>query len=489
MEIKDLIFYEIYPTSFYDSNNDGIGDLKGIIEKLDYISSLGFNALWINPFYLSPFKDGGYDVKDFFEVDPRFGNNEDLINLIKECHKRNIKITIDLVAGHASEENKEFLLSAKDEKNYYSDLFIWNNSTWELEPNYRLISGRHERFGNYLVNFFSVQPAFNYGFNKIEYPSWQMSYKDERTFKAREYMLNVMRYYLKMGIDGFRVDMADSLVKNDDNKEATIEVWNYLFDKIRSEFKEAIFIAEWSNPYQSFKAGFDIDFLLSGHRHFLNSLTRHFLDEEDILKGGDLSYFIKNMNELLSHSKNTSKYLGLISGNHDTERLATTHNINELKLIYLLLLTLPGIPFIYYGDEIEMKHSNIKSKDGGYQRTGDRTPMQWDDDVNAGFSKTNKELYLPVFLADKSNLKDKLNDKDSLIHVIKDLIAIRKKYSSLTSLDFEIKEENRIIRIYRDNLLIVINLSNNEIKIDNEMIYNLSKGNSILPISGAIFKR
>ena len=168
MENKDLIFYEIYPTSFYDSNNDGTGDLNGITAKLDYIKSLGFNALWINPFYLSPFKDGGYDVKDFFEVDPRFGNKSDLINLIKEVHRRDMKIIIDLVAGHASEENKEFLLSAKDEKNYYSDLFIWNNSTWDLEPNYKLISGRYERFGNYLVNFFSTQPAFNYGFNNYQ---------------------------------------------------------------------------------------------------------------------------------------------------------------------------------------------------------------------------------------------------------------------------------------------------------------------------------
>lgn len=489
MENKDLIFYEIYPTSFYDSNNDGIGDLNGITAKLDYIKSLGFNALWINPFYLSPFKDGGYDVKDFFEVDPRFGNKSDLINLIKEVHRRDMKIIIDLVAGHASEENKEFLLSAKDEKNYYSDLFIWNNSTWDLEPNYKLISGRHERFGNYLVNFFSTQPAFNYGFNKIEYPSWQMSYKDERTFKARNYILNVMRYYLKMGVDGFRVDMADSLVKNDDDKTATIEVWKYLFDIIRNEFKDAIFVSEWCNPYQSFSAGFDIDFLLSGHRHFLTSLTRHFLDEGDILKGGDLSYFINNMRELFSYMKEKKKFLGLISGNHDTERLATSHNINELKLIYLFLFTLPGIPFIYYGDEIEMKHAYIKSKDGGYQRTGDRTPMQWSNDKNAGFSQTDKALYLPVFEVDHTNVMEKLNNKDSLIHVIKDLISIRKSYPSLTSFDIEINENNRIIEIVRNDIKIIINLSNEEIKIDDEIIYNLNKGNTILPISGAILKK
>ncbi|MGM9874276.1 MAG: alpha-amylase family glycosyl hydrolase [Bacilli bacterium] len=489
MNVKDLIFYEIYPTSFFDSNNDGIGDLNGIIQKLDYIQDLGFNALWINPFFLSPFKDGGYDIKDFYEVDPKFGNLTDLNNLIKEVHHRKMKIIIDLVAGHASEENEEFLLSALDEKNFYSDLFIWNNSTWEMEPNYKLISGRHERFGNYLVNFFSFQPAFNYGFNRIEYPSWQMSYKDERTFKAREYMLNVMHFYLKLGVDGFRVDMADSLVKNDDEKTATIEVWNYLFSFIRKEFKDAIFVSEWCNPYQSFKAGFDIDFLLAGHRHFFTSLTRHFHDEEDILNGGNLSYFVNNMKELLSFAKKENKYLGLISGNHDTERLASSHDINELKIIYLLLFTLPGIPFVYYGDEIEMKHAYIKSKDGGYQRTGDRTPMQWDNSKNGGFSKTDGDLYLPAFLVDHTNVIDKSKEENSLFNTIKELISIRKNYPSLTSFDFDIKEENRIITISRNELEIVINLSNEDKQIDKEMIYNLSKDNILHIKSGAIYRK
>ena len=230
---KNLIVYEIYPTSFFDSNDDGIGDLIGITQKLDYVKDTGFNAIWLNPFYLSPFNDGGYDVKDFKAVDPRFGTKEDFINLLKEAHKRDIKIIIDLVAGHTSEEHPYFLKSGEEERNEYSDLFIWTNDVWNLNPKYKLISGRHPRNGNYLVNFFSFQPALNFGFKDIDDPSWQMHYTDTRTYKAREFIIDVMLYWLDLGVDGFRVDMADSLVKNDDNKEATIEVWNYMFSKVK----------------------------------------------------------------------------------------------------------------------------------------------------------------------------------------------------------------------------------------------------------------
>ncbi len=120
-----MIAYEIYPTSFFDSNNDGIGDLKGITLKLDYIKQLGFNAIWLNPFYSSPFKDGGYDVEDFFKVDKRFGTLNDFKKLVSKAHSNEIKIIIDLVAGHASLANKDFLKSAEAKRNDKSDLFIW----------------------------------------------------------------------------------------------------------------------------------------------------------------------------------------------------------------------------------------------------------------------------------------------------------------------------------------------------------------------------
>ena len=220
--LKNAVFYEIYPTSYKDSNSDGIGDLKGITSKLEYVSDMGFNAIWLNPFYKSPFKDGGYDVSDFFAVDPIFGTMEDFKELLNKAHELGIRIIVDLVAGHVSEQNEMFQMSARSERNEYSDMFIWNNSVWDLEQPYRLISGRYDRNGCYMVNFFSTQPALNFGFNEITHPKWQMSYKDERTFKARNFLKEVMKFWLSMGVDGFRVDMADSLVKNDHQKLATM---------------------------------------------------------------------------------------------------------------------------------------------------------------------------------------------------------------------------------------------------------------------------
>lgn len=232
-EFKDLIFYEIYPNSFFDSNDDGFGDLKGIISKLDYIEKLGCNAIWLNPIYDSPFKDGGYDITDPFKVSPRFGTNEDLKELVKEMHNRGMRLFLDLVPGHMSTLNKEFIKSGEGIKNEFYDLFIWNDSVWNLENGYRLISGCYDRNGAYMVNFFAHQPALNYGFNKIEYPSWQKSYKEVVT--GKEYLKKIMKYWLSYDIDGFRVDMANSLVKNDgDDKLATIALWQ----NIRKELDE-----------------------------------------------------------------------------------------------------------------------------------------------------------------------------------------------------------------------------------------------------------
>ena len=468
-KFNDLIFYEIYPTSFKDSNNDGVGDFKGISEKLDYVASLGCNAIWLNPFYVSPFMDGGYDVADFFDVDPKFGKMKDFDKMLAKAHSLGIKIIIDLVVGHASEKNKDFLESAKPTRNEKSDLFIWNNCVWDFEQPYRLISGRHQRNACYMVNFFSGHPAFNYGFKEVKYPKWQMSYKDKRTFAAREYMINVAKFWLKKGVDGFRVDMADSLVKEDEDKSATIEVWKYMFKSIHQEYPDAIFIAEWSNPQRAFEAGFDCDFVLDHWDNFYHRLVRStdFSRGPSVFHGAEFEYFLTDIKERFAIAKSKKKLLGIISGNHDSTRIANFLSEDELKLWYLIMYTLPGIPFLYYGDEIGMKHKDIDSKDGGYQRTADRTPMQWDNSKNAGFSKTNKSLYLPVFNADQNTVESQVNDSNSLLNYIKDLISLRKNNSDLTSDAFDIKENHRIMTIKRGKLSSIINLSNTEVEVKN----------------------
>ena len=162
--LSDAVFYEIYPQSFYDSNGDGIGDLNGIREKLDYIKSLGCNSLWINPCYDSPFKDAGYDVRDYRKVAARYGTNEDLIQLFNAAHEKGIRVLLDLVPGHTSEEHPWFLESKKAERNEYSDRYIWTDFWICGAQGMPYISGESERSGAYILNFFKCQPALNYGF-------------------------------------------------------------------------------------------------------------------------------------------------------------------------------------------------------------------------------------------------------------------------------------------------------------------------------------
>ena len=475
-----------------DSNGDGIGDLKGIEQRLDYIAELGCNALWINPFYKSPFRDGGYDVEDFFDVDPRFGTIENFKSLVKAAHKKGIKIILDLVAGHASIDNKEFIKSGEPQRNNKYDLFIWNDSVWEGDQRYRLISGAYQRNGAFLVNFFAHQPAFNYGFYNVTNP-WQMSYLDERTYQAREYMLNVMRHWLSLGADGFRVDMADSLVKNDPDKKGTIEVWKYLFGIIRKEYPDAYFVAEWANPFQSLEAGFDADFVLDHWDCFYHRLVRSNEKTRGIsaLNGGnDINLIMDSLSFWFNEAKKHNANVALISGNHDTPRIADSLSLEGLKAFYLFMLSMPGTPFIYYGDELMMKTLDIDSKDGGYQRTGSRTPMIWDDsEPNHGFSTTKGELYLPFGDINKISVESAIKDNDSLYHFIKKMIELRKDKENLTSPDFEISEKDRVITIRRGNKSkIILNLSNNEVPYNGNLIIS-SKENqnkTVEPLSAVL---
>ncbi|WP_278814373.1 alpha-amylase family glycosyl hydrolase, partial [Bifidobacterium pullorum] len=166
-------FYEIYPQSFADSNGDGIGDIPGIVSRLDYIRDLGCNALWINPCFDSPFKDAGYDVRNYLKVAPRYGTNDDLITLFDEAHRRGMHVLLDLVPGHTSEEHPWFRISSRAERNQYSDRYIWTDSWMSGADGLPFVGGEAPRDGTYVLNFFKCQPALNYGFAHPERP-WQM---------------------------------------------------------------------------------------------------------------------------------------------------------------------------------------------------------------------------------------------------------------------------------------------------------------------------
>jgi len=439
--LKDAIFYEIYPQSFYDTNGDGIGDFNGITEKLDYVKGLGCNAIWINPCFDSPFKDAGYDVRDYKKVAPRYGLNSDLYRLFGEAHRRGMHVIIDLVPGHTSEEHPWFRESQKEEANEYSDRYIWSDFWFKGCSGLNFVAGESERDGVYVLNFFKCQPALNYGFLHPSEP-WQQATDSPAALATREAMKDVMRFWLDHGCDGFRVDMAASLVKLDDEERSgTAAIWRDVRAMLDAEYPEAVLVAEWSRPRLALGCGFDAAFCLNDPWTGYPSLMRDY-DRRDPTKpdnsyfcaggDGDINRFLERYLPEYEATKELG-YISLITCNHDTARPALNLNERELRLAYAFLFTMPGVPFLYYGDEIGMRYLKVPTKEGGYFRTGSRTPMQWDNGENLGFSTGCADsLYLPVDPApDAPTVAAQEADDDSLLHFVRALLALRQEQEEL----------------------------------------------------------
>lgn len=271
--------------------------------------------------------------------------------------------------------------------------------------------------------------------------------------------------------DGFRVDMANSLVKKDDNKTETIAVWNYIFNIICKEYPDAAFVSEWNDPIQSSEAGFDMDFLLNEKHDGYTTLLRDYGNHKDC----DNSFFKKDaewditllLDEYMKYYTYTKgkNYISMITGNHDTKRAKLTLSDQELKIAYAMILTMPGVPYIYYGDEIGMRYLSVSTKEGGYYRTGSRTPMQWDSTENYGFSEgCNDALYLPADdSADAPTVENQSADPNSLLNTVKHILALRHSCDSLKAdSDFEVvyAKKKKMPFIYRrGELLAVVNPS------------------------------
>jgi glycosidase len=445
--LEKAVFYEIYPQSFFDSNDDGIGDLPGILQKLEYLHYLGINAVWLNPCFASPFQDAGYDVSNFYQVAPRYGTNDDLRRLFAEANQLGIRILLDLVPGHTSTQCAWFKESCKAERNAYSDWYIWTDSVWTWNtPGVQTVIGYSERDGNYITNFFHFQPALNYGFAKPDpkHP-WQQPVDAPGPQAVRRELKNIMNFWLDMGASGFRVDMAGSLVKNDPGGKETARLWQEMRAWLDIAHPEARLISEWSDPTVSIPAGFHMDFLLpfaSPAYQTLFAMARNpgssheapdacFFNPD---RPGNIKPFLDDYLPLYQATRGKG-FIVIPSGNHDTTpRLGNGRTRRDLELAFLFLLSMPGVPFIYYGDEIGM-HSpdGLKSKEGGYGRTGARTPMQWDTTPNAGFSSAPEEqLYLPVEAApERPNVAVQRGDIDSLLNHVRQLIALRQAHPAL----------------------------------------------------------
>lgn len=466
--LENAVFYEIYPQSFQDSNGDGIGDIPGMIARLDYVASLGCNAIWVNPWYDSPFGDAGYDVRDYKKIAPRYGTNEDAKRFFDEVHARGMHVLIDLVPGHTSIDHPWFLQSEKAEKNEFSDRYIWSDSVWEA-TDLPCLRGISDRDGAAAVNFFSNQPALNYGYARRTRP-WMMSPDSPAALATREAIKDVMRFWLDLGADGFRVDMAASLVKADEDSAETIKLWQDFRAFLDKEYPHCAMVSEWGVPAKSIEGGFHMDFMLHFGPPAYTSLFRSehpFFSREG---KGDIRIFL---DAYLSDLSSTQKK-GLIcipSSNHDMPRLARGRDVRDLKICFAFLLTMAGAPFIYYGDEIGMRYlEGLTSVEGGYDRTGSRSPMQWEKKEGFGFTSA-KTSYIPFDKSeDAPSVEEQSVNSDSLLAAVKELLALRAAHKALQSFGefvpvFAQKERYPFAyerRAAGENILVVLNPADRE---------------------------
>lgn len=458
--LKDAVVYQIYPSSFQDSDGNGIGDIPGIISRLDYIKSIGVSAIWMNPVFVSGFTDGGYDVIDFYKIDPRFGTNSDLVELVNQAHARGMKVILDLVAGHSSDQCEWFKQSKEADPNLrYSDYYIWPSFKPEIKNEQNLagktdyaqlmnsmnnivnkfVASDAPRGPYYVKNFFDTQPALNFGFANPdpEHP-WEQAVDAPGPMAMRRELKNIISFWMDKGVDGFRVDMAASLVKNDFDKSATIKLWKEDLSKwFKETYPEGLLIAEWFNPEQSIEAGFDVDFFAHDGKYNFSTL---FFNTDRQGKSQPCWFELEGRGELktwydlYSYQYNAVKgkgYASLPTSNHDFNRpaAAARTTLEQEKVYMTFFLTMPGVPFIYYGDEIGLKQQfGLPSVEGSMMRSGTRIPMLWDSSDNAGFSSAPIEkLYIPQDPDPNRNTVEKSeNDPNSLLNYTRTLIQLRK---------------------------------------------------------------
>ncbi len=448
--LQDGVIYQIFMPSFADGDGDGIGDIRGVMEHLDHLELLGVDVIWFNPCFASPFRDAGYDVADYLAIAPRYGTEDDMVELIAEARRRGIRVLLDLVAGHTSVDHPWFRRAADDPAD---DRYIWSD-----RPGPGFVPSPGTRPGYYLKNFFDSQPALNFGYARMdETEPWRQAVDAPGPMANRAALHEIIAYWLDRGVAGFRVDMAYSLVKDDSEFAATVALWADLRERVRAGHPDAVLVPE--NDYRlapgmGERAGFDADFFLvieqahgrlfnNGGAGTLATLPDHSLcyfdadapDPETTLGG-----FLRAWD---AHQEGSAgrRPVVLPSADHDYSRLVTApRTAAEIGAAFAFLLTWGSIPSIYYGDEIGMRYLNgLPEHEGsrwspGFNRAGCRTPMQWDDaQPNAGFSDASADrLYLPQDPAsDRPTVAAQTGDPASPLERVRRLIRLRRETPEL----------------------------------------------------------
>lgn len=448
---KTAVFYQIYPRSFMDSNGDGVGDLEGIRQKLDYLVRLGIDAIWISPIYPSPMADFGYDVSNYCDIHPMFGNMNDFDRLLEETHQRGLKIILDWVPNHTSDEHPWFAESRQSRDNPRRDWYIWkdpktdgsppNNwesffggSAWEWDE----VTGQY-----YLHQFLEKQPDLNW-----------------RNPDVRKAMYDTLRFWLEKGVDGFRMDVIHHLMKHPDFPDNP-----YLTDTQGRKYQPHYYDIGQPEIHDRLREIRQVINAYPGERVMIGETWFETPQELIPYYGKDLDelhlpfnftliplpweakrfkHAIKNYYACLPKGATPN----FVLGNHDQHRLASRLGKENHRSAALLLLTLQGSPTLYYGDELGMVDGIItperyqdpvmvRKPDTSEGRDPERTPMQWDSSPNAGFSPASVETWLPVNPDyQEVNVNQQESDPNSTLHFYRRVLALRRSEKALIDGEF-----------------------------------------------------
>jgi len=443
---RDGIIYQIYPRSFMDSNQDGIGDLNGILQKLEYLSELGIDAIWLSPIYLSPDIDFGYDVQNYYQIDPKFGSMEDFDLLLETAHKKGIHIILDMVLNHTSDQHEWFIQSSSGKDNPYRDWYIWKDKSKAggVPNNWQSRFGGSgwewdEKSNQYYFHFFyKEQPDLNWNNPNVQ-----------------NAILNMIEFWLKKGVDGFRLDVFNAFFKSESFANNPSKFGLAGFDRYIHKYdidQPALipFLAKLRNLLDAYPNKYAVgeSFETSSEKaaSYVSDVGLHATFDFSFLKNRfnakEFHVSIQNWEKLLQDQK----WPNYVLNNHDVPRSATRYEKNDkderLKILAAMMLTLRGTPFLYYGEEIGMrdipirKKSDVKDTIGLHYwpfykgRDGCRSPMQWDSTQYAGFSP--HEPWNPVNNNYRyRNVKQQAEEKDSILNFYKTIISIRKNTPAL----------------------------------------------------------
>ena len=481
---KRAVFYEVLIRGFSDSDNDGTGDLRGLTERLDYLQWLGIDCIWLLPIYASPLRDGGYDISDYMSILPEYGDLGDFVILVQEAHRRGMRVIADLVMNHTSDQHPWFQASRSDPEGPYGDFYVWSDtderypeariifvdtekSNWSLDP----VRGQY-----YWHRFFSHQPDLNY-----ENPAVQ------------DAMLEVLRFWLDLGIDGFRLDAVPYLYEaegtNCENLPATHAYLKRVRKEVDSLYPGTLLLAEanqWpADVVEYFGDGDECHMafhfplmpriFMAVRREQRYPVSEIMSQTPEIPPLAQWGIFLRNHDELTLEMVTDEERDYMYAEYAKDPRMKANIGIrrrlaplldnsrDQMELFTALLLSLPGSPVIYYGDEIGMG-DNIYLGD----RDGVRTPMQWSPDRNAGFSKCDPQrLYLPLIMDPvygyaSLNVEAEMRQATSLLNWTRRMIEVRKRhptfglgtYGELTSSNPSVLA---FVREFGDDVVLCVN--------------------------------